>query len=423
MSVLTTSNIKPTAVYRALPWQELAWRDRTFTIVGSGSAGGGKSRWAAEKMHAYMKRYPGTTGLMARKTYQSMVNSTLLFFKHRVIGAELGKTVQHIESKHRFEYSNGSVLGYGGMLNEEQREAIRGIGLDGGLGIAWMEESTRFIRSDYDELVARMRDSVGDFRQIILTTNPGAPNHWIYQDLIMAGAASVYYSGALDNPYNPPEYIDNLKRLTGILKKRLVDGQWVQAEGVVYDNFMPEDGGNVTEAADYDPAKPIIWGVDDGYAYGQGPGTASYHPRVILFAQESAQGGVHIFDEYFACQELGETSIDNCLARGYGTPEQVYIDSSAAELRGRFWGRGWFTIPATHPVSEGIKNVRRLICDGNGVRLLLIHPRCKQTINELLNYQYDENSNAASAGERKPLKLDDHSGDTIRYLTYHLRYG
>jgi len=86
-------------------------------------------------------------------------------------------------------------------------------------------------------------------------------------------------------------------------------------------------------------------------------------------------------------------------------------------------GPGLVHIPATHPVSEGIKNVRRLICDGNGVRLLLIHPRCKQTINELLNYQYDENSNAASAGERKPLKLDDHSGDTIRYLTYHLRYG
>lgn len=405
----TSSRIKPTATFNALPWSIPAWKDRSPVILCSGSAGGGKSKFAAEKTHAYMKRFPGSTGLMLRKVKDSMTNSTVLFFKFNVIGAELGKSVWHVESKNRFEYANGSILSYGGMWNEEQREAIRSIGQDGGLGICWMEEATRFIQDDYNELIPRMRETKGDFRQMILTTNPSHPNHWIYQRMILGKEASVYYSGALDNPNNPPEYVASLQRLTGILKKRLVEGLWVQAEGVVFDNFSPDDDGNVSESAEYDPSRPVIWGMDDGYAYGQGPGTLSYHPRVVLFGHETSQGGIAVFDEYFACQELGETTIDNCLARGYNPPEQVYIDSSAAELRGRLWGRGFFTVPSTHPVHEGIKNVRRLMCDGNGQRLLHINPRCKQTINELLNYQYDENSYVSHVGERKPLKMDDHA--------------
>jgi PBSX family phage terminase large subunit len=419
---MTSSLVKPTAVFKALDWSIPAWKDRAPVLLCSGSAGGGKSKFAAEKVNAYMKRFPGSTGLMLRKVKDSMTNSTVLFFKFNVLGAELGKSVWHIESKSRFEYANGSILSYGGMWNEEQREALRSVGQDGGLGICWMEEATRFIEDDFNELIPRMRETKGDFRQMILTTNPSHPNHWIYKRLILERGASVYYSGALDNPNNPPEYIQQLQSLTGILKKRLVEGLWVQAEGVVYDNFSPDENGNVTERAEYDPSKPVIWGVDDGYAYGQGPGTLSYHPRVILFAQETAQGGMIIFDEYYACQELGETSIENCLAKGYPPPEQVYIDSSAAELRGRLWAKGYYVVPSTHEVVEGIKNVRRMICDGHGMRLLLINPRCKQVINELLNYQYDEHSTASKAGERKPLKLDDHGGDVLRYLCHHLRY-
>jgi phage terminase large subunit len=73
-------------------------------------------------------------------------------------------------------------------------------------------------------------------------------------------------------------------------------------------------------------------------------------------------------------------------------------------------------------VSEGTKNIRRLICDGNGVRLLNIHPRCAGLIRELQMYRYDPASNVAAVGEPKPLKLDDHHCDSLRYLCWHLRY-
>lgn len=412
-----------TAVFKPLQWQLPAWRDKSPVVLLSGSAGGGKSRLAAEKVHAFAYKYPGATCLMVRKTRESMVNSTVLFFKHRIIGED--RRVVHVESKNRFEYPNGSVVAYGGMKDDEQREAIRGIGQDGGLDFTWIEEATRLTEADYNELLARKRGKAAGWRQIILTTNPDAPTHWINRRLIVDGEASVYYSGALDNPHNPPDYIASLNTLTGILRARLVEGKWVQAEGVVYDNFSPEE--NISEDADYHPSWPVVWGCDDGYAYGQGVGHESYHPRVILVCQHTPIGGLNVIAEYVATgvadyndsiRAVLELEING---QRVNLPELCYVDSSAAMFKGAIQHHGLMTLGATHPVSEGIRNVRRMICDGNGVRLLRIHPRCTHTIREFQLYRYAEGG--VSGGERKPLKLDDHSMDSLRYAAWSLRSG
>lgn len=414
------TKVKYTAIYRPLPWAIPFWRDTSPVVLASGSAGGGKSRASAEKVYGFAKRYPGATCLIVRKTLTSMVNSTLLSFEYSVIGDELGKTVRHIESKNRFELANGSIIAYGGMAGMQERESIRSIGLAGGLDMVWMEEATQFDESDYNELLARMRGTAGPWRQIILSTNPDAPTHWINQRLILGKEAAVYYSGAQDNPYNPPDYISRLRTLTGLSYQRLVEGRWTQAEGVIYDNFDPER--NIGEDAEYNPDWPVIWGVDDGYAAGDGIGSASYHPRVVLFAQVTPQGGLNIFDEYVRAQELPEVTIANCLQRPYEQPRWVYVDSSAAELKSRLWGGGLRTVGATHIVSEGIKNVRRMLGDGAGVTLLRVHPRCKETAREFTTYAYDTKSSVATLGEPKPLKVNDHCMDALRYLAWHLRY-
>lgn len=399
-----------------IEWQRTAFYDRSPILLLTGSAGGGKSRCAAEIVHAFMKRYPNATGLALRKAREFANKSIVPFLKNAVIK----KDAVYKAGEHTFVYPNGSTLYVGGMKDDDQREAIRSIGQDGSLDIVWPEEANAFTNLDFEELNLRMRGKAAPYTQIVLSTNPDAPNHWINQRLILGGEAEVYYSGALDNPHNPPEYVDKLNNATGILRQRLVLGLWVQAEGVIFDNFDPAH--NVTEAAEYDPSRGVIWGVDDGYAYGQGVGYASYHPRVFLLAQLTDQGGVNIFHAYYASQELSEKSIENVLALPYKRPEIAYVDSSALELKARIYDTGIMAAGATHPVSEGIKNVRRLICDGNGMRLLKIHPRCKQLINEFQSYCYDDGSKVANVGEPKPLAVDDHGPSCVRYLTWHLRY-
>lgn len=408
--------------YKAVLWHEAAYFDESFVLLLTGSAGGGKSRLGTEKVHKALLDNPGSTWLMIRKTRESMRNSTVLFYESKIAGRD--KRIVHHSSAHRFEYPNGSILAYGGMKDEEQREQVRSIGQDGGLDGVLVEEANKLVFADYQELIPRLRGKAGPYRQIILMTNPDSPMHWINQKLIIPGAAKVYYSSAKDNPFNPPEYVESLNLLTGIQYQRLVLGKWVQSEGVIYDNFSMES--NVTDP-EYNPNMSLLWGVDDGYAFGAGPGTASYHPRVFLIAQEDGMGGVNVLGERFSTGESQyEQSFDAVseLAVALGmpaAPDIAYVDSSAAMMRGALTVRGIPNAGATHPVLEGIRNLRRMISDGDGMVLFHVHSRCPRMIEEFQTYSYDDT--AQIPGDRKPLKMNDHSMDPARYLTYHLRYG
>ncbi len=409
-----------------IPWQVAPWHDQSRILLFTGGAGGGKSRLGIEMAHHFMGAYPGAMGLMVRKTRESMRNSTVLFFNTRIAAED--SRVQLVTSNHRFQYTNGSFLAYGGMKDEEQREQIRSIGRNGALDFVLIEEANRLHFEDFQEVLPRLRGKAGPYCQVILMTNPDAPSHWINQKLMLGGMAKTYISFAKDNPFNPPEYLEWLSMLTGVQYERLVLGKWVQAEGVVYDNFSAigptgtSEDSNVSLSADYDPALGLLeWGCDDGYARGEGLGTLSYHPRVILLAQETKQGGLNVFDEYYRVEEPSyEASIADVLARPYPRPDAAFCDSSAAMFRANLMNHGIMTSGATHPVTEGIRNLRRMICDGKGMRLLKIHPRCVNLISEFQSYRYDDT--AQVAGDRKPLKMDDHGVDACRYLTWHLRY-
>jgi PBSX family phage terminase large subunit len=403
-----------------IPWQLEALEDQSYTVLLTGSAGGGKSRVGLEMLHRYLQRNPGATGLMMRKAREWAEKSIAPFMRQTVIGQSGRHIAIHKKADKLFEYANGSTLYYGGMKDDDQRESIRSIGGDGGLDIALFEEANAFTEDDYNEIIGRVRNTAGAYRQIILMTNPDAPTHWINRRLIIGQEAKVFYSSALDNPHNAPEYVENLNKMTGLLYDRLVLGKWVQAEGVIYDNFSVEH--NVTDEAEYNADWRVVWGVDDGYVRGRGPGTESYHPRVILFANITPTGAVHVFDEYVACEELSEVSLQNAVERPYKRPDIAYIDSSASEIKARLTGMGITNTGATHTVSEGIKNVRRFICDHNNQRMLKVHPRCTHLIREMASYRYDDKSKIAQVGEPKPLKIDDHSCDSLRYLMWHLRY-
>lgn len=391
-------------VFTPLPWQVEAWKDTSPIMLLEGSAGGGKSRIAAEKINACMKYYPGVTGVMLRKTRESMTNSTVLFMERTVVGDD--PFVTHVASKHRFEYSNGSILAYGGMADEKQREQIKSIGAAGGIEFAWLEEMTAFKEDDFNQISSRMRGSRSPWRQIIGTTNPDGPDHWIYKRLIMGKQAKVYRSGANDNRYNPDDYKQSLQRLTGVQAQRLRDGLWVRAEGAVYDNWsdLNVDGDKAT----YHPELPVFWGVDDGYK----------NPRVILFAHELHDGTIIIFDEYYRSEQLPEQSIQEALDRGYHHPALVVYDPSAIQFAAQLWNHPtvpFQTMAANNNVSEGIKAVRSYISDGSKTRSLYVHPRCPHLIEQMATYTWSD-SVALLGGDPKPVKENDHTCDALRYL-------
>ncbi len=426
----SSQKLEPTKILKPLPWQVEPWRDKSMRLLLTGSAGGGKSHLALEKINGYCLKYPRSFALLIRKVKVSLTSGANLFFEDEVALDQTQATltgVRHFPSKSRFEYANGSMVAYIGLEDAKQLQRLRSIGRAGGVDIAFMEEATEFSESDFNAVLARMRGRAAPWRQIILACNPDSPLHWIYTRLILGGEASVYYSGAADNPHNPDDYLETLASLTGIDQFRLVKGLWVKAEGQIYDIWSdgPPDG-NVTEAADYvEGGGPIYWGVDDGYSAGArfptgidrltGTYAADAHPRAFGLYQLRPDGRLCRFDEHYAAKMLPEAQIEEVLDLGYPLPDYAAIDSSAAELRGRLQGAGIATVKGTHQVDEGIKMLRSWLApDKNAWRRLLVHPRCRHFRAEMPAYSYDVNE--------KPVKAFDHGPDEARYLTWSLRF-
>src|SRR6476660_2964359 len=113
------NKIRIIAPFDPLPWQIAPWKDKSPVLLLTGSAGGGKSRLAAEKLHGYCLKYPGATALLISKARVSITNSTALLFSRVVIGDD--PRIAHVSSHSRFEYANGSVLMYVGLDDEGQR--------------------------------------------------------------------------------------------------------------------------------------------------------------------------------------------------------------------------------------------------------------------------------------------------------------
>lgn len=416
---------RTTAEYVPLPWQVPALFDYSFIELLTGSAGGGKSRTAAEKVHAYLKTYAGATGLVLRKIAVTLNNSTIPFYMRRIIGED--PTVIHRPSYKRFEYSNGSVLIYGGMEDEKQRTRLRSIGGDGGVDIVWMEEASEFEEDDFEAVLPRVRGKAAPWRQILLSTNPDAETHWINVRLILGAEACVHYSHAAWNPHNPPEYLRTLSLLRGVDAQRMREGKWVTATGLVFDvwvddytRHLDKAQGNVRAEADFDPdGGDVYWWVDDGYSGRVDLKTRIFtsdsHPRVILMAQVRADGTVVVFNESYKVETLPEDHIREVLAMDYPRPRRAIVDKSAKVLRRMIRGHGIPTAKGAPTVEESIKEVRNWAApDVNGVRRLIVHPRCMHLRREMSSYK--------RAKDGKIVKAHDHGPDAVRYGIWRLRH-
>lgn len=350
-------------------------------------------------------------------------------------------------SKHYWIFPSGARIYFGHMqyrdtVHQYKSAQYQYIGFD---------ELTEFEEFQYLYLFSRLRAPVDSGLRCYMRsgTNPGGVGHnWVKRRFITrdivnkkrwfariddedaevdkthpdAKSRAFYPALFGDNPAIGEDYVKNLKAMADPVEKaRLLEGDWDAdyREGLVYGNWSVQQ--NVSAEAEYKEGIPVIWGVDDGYVYGDGPGTASYHPRIILFLQQNELGGYNVFDELAVTGETHQQTIDAALDMPYAAPHVAYVDGSAAMFRGELGKRGIQTVNGTHKVVEGIKYVRQLICDGNGVRVLRVHPRVSNLIYEMGEYRNDPKLKAQT-GELVPMKLSDHSQDALRYVLYKRRF-
>lgn len=213
-------------------------------VVVSGPAGTGKSRGILEFLYVLAWLYPMMRILISRLTRHSLTETTLVTFENEVVtGRPAWMTNQKRRVRQSYELPNGSQIVCGGL---DDTAKIMSSQYD----VIYVPEAREAEEAAWEDLMSRLRNGVLPWQQIIGDTNPDGPVHWIKQRAAK-GALKLIETRHDDNPRYWDEQaadwtdegrsyvLGTLEQLTGVRYKRLRQGLWVGAEGMVYDLYDP----------------------------------------------------------------------------------------------------------------------------------------------------------------------------------------
>lgn len=373
-------------------------RDPEFLVVGP--AGTGKTLSAVWKLHLAAIRHPGARILMARKTLESLKPGALNTYINGVMPQSHG--VQTFGGNKffpaEFRYPNGSVILVSGM---DKADKILSAEFD----MIYVNEATELAENDWQTLKTRLRNGVMPYQQLFGDCNPSGPRHWLNLRCV-AGKTRRITSTHRDNPAywdrrtntwteQGRVYVeDTLGSLTGIARKRLLDGVWAAAEGLVYPEFVPE----MIRPVETESWRRFLT-VDVG----------SRNPTAILTLNLRGDGAhLHVSREIYRT-DMTSSDITSAIVQEAASvePEAIFIDPSAKGYIGDLRRLGYPAMPANNDVLIGIQKVRAVIAGG-----FSIDPSCTHTIDEFGMYAYPDNPRIETD---KPVKEFDHAMDALRY--------
>ena len=400
MSYVLKSVIPDEADYTPYGGAEEFMYSKDHELILAGPAETGKTLAACWKAHILASKYPGCQGAIVRKTQKAVYGSVIQTFERVIAGAPV--QIYGGEKPEKYIYSNGSVIWVGGMDNPDKI-------LSSERDFIFVNQTEELKIDDWEKLGTRAtgRNSVIPFPQIFGDPNPGGSKHWI-RERANAGKLKLIPSFHKDNPtlFDPitGEITEQgtrsmmvLDGLTGVRRKRLLEGIWATAEGAIYDMFDHSIHVADREREEY---QRFILAMDEGYT----------NPVVILDIGIDGDDRLHIFREYYQRGVLQK----NVAAIAAEWVEEydhfmVSVDASAAGLIADLVDKGLPAQGHKGRVLDGITSVQGyLAVAGDGLPRLTIDPSCVETINEFESYVWKPEKD-------EPIKENDHAMDALRY--------
>lgn len=372
-------------------------RDRE-AIICDGAVRSGKTLCLGISFFSWaMRRFQGQNFGLCGKTATALRRNLLTALLP--VLRELGFRWEEKVSKNllivRFGGRENTFYLFGGK-DEGSAALIQGITLAGVL----LDEVALMPRSFVEQACARC--SVERSR-LWFSCNPEGPEHWFYKEWIQKreerNALYLHFTME-DNPALSQRVRRRYARsFSGTFYRRFVLGEWVAAEGRVYDFFdesmvRPPPAGEMEKwriSCDYGTVNPAsfgLWGLRDGIWY-----------RVKEYYYDSRQQRRQKTD--------GEYANDLEALAGGRSIEKVIVDPSAASFIQLLVQRGWRVEKADNDVLAGIRVTAELLRRG---RIVICQP-CRDAIREFSLYCWDEKA----VGDRVK-KSNDHAMDEIRYF-------
>lgn len=270
---------------------------------------------------------------------------------------------------------------------------------------AYGDEVTTWHEEVFQMLKSRLRCRHSFFDG---TANPESPYHFL--KAFLESKADVYCQTSTidDNPFLPPEFVENLKQEYAgtVYYDRFVLGRWAAAGGLVYPFFSADDpryvvdgfapkhgsGGRYFVSIDYGTYNPCsmgLWCVAGGVA-----------TRFRESYYDGRKNGRQRTDEEHYAELERLTS---------GIPvDSIIIDPSAASFIETIRRHGRYRVrQAENDVLNGIRVTACLLSAGK----MQIDRSCKDSLREFGSYRWDEKKHYDAV-----LKEHDHAMDDTRYF-------
>lgn len=390
-----------------ITWWKNPETSHNEAIICDGSVRSGKTISMAIGFILWITQsFDGETFAICGKTIESIRRNMI-----RLLPVWLEGTGIHIRERRS---ENLVIISGGGHENhiylfggrdESSASLVQGLTLAGALfdAVALMP------RSFVEQAMARC--SVSGAR-LWFNCNPDTPGHWFYSEWIKQPKKHkvLYLHFTMDDNLSLSEAVRERYRsmFSGIFYRRFILGEWVAAEGAVYDMFDTKTMVRAADPSDYDRCYVAIdYGNSNatvfGLVYAKGKGADVAHYLRKEYYHDGRKNGLKTTGQYAADLRdfIGSTKIDG-----------VIVDPSALAFIAQLCQEGFRVIRGRNAVLPGIARCSTEFQQGR----LIIDPYCKNTVREISGYVWDEK--AAARGEDAVVKRDDHCPDMLRYGVY-----
>lgn len=422
--------------YNPLPKQQEFHGNPTKYRAFGGGFGNGKTSAGCYEGFALSMEYPGTVGVIARKTRPELKSTTQDVFFNGGGGdptcdwtgcpQELIRSFNKTEGK--LTFVNGSVV-YFIPLDEPQKLT--------NLNLGWylIDQAEEVAEDMFLMLNGRLRRR-GSPRKGMILFNPNG-HDWIYRRWVRDRLPNhgFIHAKTSDNPHLTSDYLAQFDQYPATWKRRFFDGSFDVFTGQIWPEFDPDI--HIINPFEIPPWFEGIEMIDHGRR----------NPTAVLWMKFDAKGNGFVVDEHYEAGKLVGHHAQKIQKRRHkwGEPNYTVIDASAGaedpnsgrSVIDEYWDYGIYTIPSDrhiiarvnrvaewlrldpkheHPLSGETADEPENPDEEYGFPHLYIFSTCVNLIEHLPQYKWKPQPPSQEAdAKEEPLGKDDHDVDALGY--------
>lgn len=404
-----------------------------------GGWGNGKSSAGCAEAFFLATEFPGSVGLIMRKTRPELKATTEHQFfnggggnpKTDWTGIPEEMIKSYNRSENKLTLINKSIIHFWPADDPDKLSNLN-------LGWFLIDQAEEVPEEIFQMLQGRLRQRNAP-RCGILLANPSG-HDWLWRRFVYLKYPDHKYVHAktTDNPNLPADYVESLMKMPKAWRERFMEGSFDTFSGQMWPEFDPDF--HVIQPFPVPEWWETYETIDHGYR----------NPTAILFAKFDDRGNCFIVDEHYESQRLVSYHANKIHERRaqWGQPAETVIDPSSAKIEpntGRsvideYFDSGVVVTPADNAVIAGINRVGEWLRldpthphpitneihplaehhdpdERKGYPRLYIFANCVNLIEHIPQYQWAKKPPTQQEdAKEKPLKKDDHDVDAVRYL-------